>query len=296
MCGINERNLSLNGETFAIMKDQFDKILNSTIGNMEMKGTDEAVITLKLVVGLEKSSVNIGGTIKDVTKPTFKHDISSVMQVKNKVSGQTNDDYALVWDDSENKYVLRKIDNGQMSFDDLDSKRYPVYDAEYREVKEIEDQRGLPEGATANEGDDQGEDTPNENEAVSGDLLENGEDDSDEGDTSTPYGWLKQFAGESMYVVEADGNYTVRDENNRVILSSAASLDSPFYCSAEKLAEHLDHDLICVTGVNDDDGGGYEEYVKITCADCGYALFVLTRTGRADDEEDGYEYEAPEEE
>jgi len=36
MCSTNERNLSLNGDTFAILKEQFDKILNRTVGNMEM--------------------------------------------------------------------------------------------------------------------------------------------------------------------------------------------------------------------------------------------------------------------
>ena len=36
MCSANERNLSLNGDTFDILKEQFDKILNRTIGNMEM--------------------------------------------------------------------------------------------------------------------------------------------------------------------------------------------------------------------------------------------------------------------
>lgn len=304
MCNTNERKLSLDGNTFAILKEQFDKILNRTVGNMEMKGADVAVITLKLNVSLEKSSVSVGDYIKEVTKPTFKHDISSVMQVKDKVSGQTTDDYALVWDENERKYVLRKIENGQMSFDDFNANGYPIYNADYHEVPETEEGTiGLPE---ATESDDAADDEDTSDEAddavsdASGEFSGGSVDPAH--DPTTPFGWLRQFIGETMNVTEAMGNYTVRTQSNKVVLSSATGSENPFYCPAEKLSPHVGHAVVCV-------GYGGEEIVNISieCEDCNVVLFdinapgtataVISGTLNADEREgDGYEYDKPEEE
>lgn len=301
MCSTNERNLSLNGDTFAILKEQFDKILNRTVGNMEMKGADDAVITLKLSVSLEKSSVSVGDDIKEVTKPTFKHDISSVMQVKDKVSGQTTDDYALVWDDGEGKYVLRKIENGQMSFDDFDSNGNPIYEAEYREVPALEEgTMEFPEAAES-EDDVEDEDTSCDGENVTSDAVSECDtaSDADEDDISTPYGWMKQFIGTEMHVSEAMGNYTVRTVNNKVVLSSATDPANVFYCASDKLSGHVGHALKCELGYTGGDDAPLS--IKIVCSECGEEVFRLYRDGGSHEEDtseepNGYEYDEPEEE
>ena len=95
----NDMSLSLKSDTFSALKEDFDSILARTIGNMEMKGAEEATVTLKLGISLEKSSVNGPNGLQDITKPSFKHDISSVMQVKDKKSGALTGDYELVWDE-----------------------------------------------------------------------------------------------------------------------------------------------------------------------------------------------------
>lgn len=301
MCSTNERNLSLNGDTFAILKEQFDKILNRTVGNMEMKGADDAVITVKLNVSLEKSSVTVGDDIKEVTKPTFKHDISSVMQVKDKVSGQTTNDYALVWDDNEGKYILRNIENGQMSFDDFDSDGNPIYEADYHEVPALEEgTRGLPEAAESDE-ETSDEDTLDEAESAAPDASDEFDagSDTDEDDISTPYGWLKQFVGTEMCVTEAMGNYTVRTDDNKVVLSSATDPNNVFYCAAEKLADHVNCGLNCEIGNTGEDDA--PQSIKIVCSECGEEVFRLYRDGESHEEEEndepnGYEYDQPEEE
>lgn len=313
MCNYNEKNLSLDGDTFAILKEQFDRILNRTVGNMEMKGADDAVITLKLSVSLEKSSVTVGDDIKEVTKPTFKHDISSVMQVKDKVSGQTSDDYALVWDEHENKYVLRKIENGQMTFDDFDENGAPIYDADYQEVPSLpEGQKQLTGGYESDDAED-GADAPDDGEDNAPDAASEFGDGSDaEDDESTPYGWLKQFAGTKMRVTEAMDNYTVRTEDNKVVLSSATKPDNVFFCDKTKLENFIGCELDCQL---EEDGDG-NTFVQIWCPDRGEEVFRLYPDGcnvepsdeekaemlneaadAADtlDGEDNYPYEQPEE-
>lgn len=296
--------LSLNGDTFQTLKDDFDTILARTIGNMTMKGADEATITLKLSVSLEKSSVGTVSGIQDVTKPSFKHDISSVMQVKDKMTGQFKGEYGMIWDEDEECWVLRKIDNGQMNLFDDEGQ---IIDADYREVP------GLPEAPKALPESEQ------DGDAGDGDDSEPPQNNAD-----TPFGWLCQFIGEDLHITEAMGNYTVRTDSNKVVLSSATSPDSPFYCSAEKLAPHVGHQVVCA-------GYGQDHIVNVSieCEDCSQVLYDLdapettekdeapltdeeiaqamdaaadivgdaeeTEKDPADGDEGGYDYDAPQE-
>ena len=308
--------LSLNGDTFQSLKNDFDTILARTIGNMTMKGADEATITLKLSVSLEKSSVGTMNGVQDVTKPTFKHDVSSVMQVKDKMTGQFKGEYGMIWDEDEERWVLRKIDNGQMNlFDDEGDGR--IIDADYTEVP------ALPESSQGGEDGEEGnypaEDAGNEPDAAEG----SGEPSKlPEDDTDTPFGWLCQFIGEDLNITESMGNYTVRTAGNKVVLSSATGQTSPFYCPAEKLAPHVGHQVVCA-------GYGQDHIVNVSieCEDCSVVLFDLdapeqteekpltdeevgeamdaaadvvesvneAEEGPAEDEETGYDYETPEE-
>lgn len=252
--------LSLNGETFTDLKKDFDAVLNRTLGNMEMKGASDAVITLKLSIATEKRSMNVGNGIQDYKKPSFKHEITSVMQIKDKATGQLGGEYAMVWDEDEECFVLRKYDNGQTSMfdeDDYETVEEPV--GQFRDLHD--DSRSLP--APAEEVDE-------------GDVVI----EAAELDTSTPFGWLSQFVGDEMVVTEAMGNYTVRTvESNKIVLSSATSPDNPFYCDAEKLAPHVGHHIECA-GYGDD----YLANIAIECTDCNTVLFDLDAP--ADDEED----------
>lgn len=239
MCVKNAMELTLKSDTFSALKEDFDSILARTIGNMQMKGAEDATITLKLSVSLENTNAVIRGENEDITRPSFKHDISSVMQVKDKKSGALTGDYQLVWDDDEGKYVMKRIDNGQMTLFDDDGNviegNAEVIDAEYREVPE------LP--------------APDEDDEL-----------------RTPFGWLKQFIGEELKITEAMGNYTARTANDKVILSSAFVEDSPFHCDAEILSAHIDHSIACV-------GYGDDEIVNVSieCEDCNEVIFGLDK-------------------
>ncbi|MBR3973045.1 MAG: hypothetical protein IKJ99_03725 [Oscillospiraceae bacterium] len=280
MANKNDLILSLNEDTFSNLKKDFDSILNRTIGNMEMKGATDATITLKLTVSLDKRSMTVGDSIQEFNRPTFKHEVNSVMQIKDKATGQLGGEYAMVWDPDEERFVLRQFTGGQTS----------MFDDDYETVEEEpwgrftdlpDDSRSLP--------------APTE------------EEEREKLDVSTPFGWLSQFIGEVMFVTEAMGNYTVRTKDNRVVLSSATSEENPFYCSAEKLASHVGHDVVCV-------GYGDDEIVSVSieCEDCNAILFEIDApatdgeepaedTAQPDAEEveseaDILDYEDPEEE
>lgn len=269
----NDKKLTLNEETFSNLKQDFDSVLNRTIGNMEMKGADEATVTLKLSIKLEKTTTYTETGALDVTRPSFKHDVSSVMQVKDKKSGQLNGEMALVFDSESGSYILRPITNGQMSFD-TDGSVYDgdgkiIVDAEVRSVDEdgnaIEGKEVLAIGVDDDykpeddlKYDDPVVETPEGEEETAGDESEEPlpftEDDEeeiagDEIDTNemSRFDWLGQYIGEKMVVTENMGNYAVRLESNgSLVLSTAVSQDSPAFVAKEKVENLVGKDLMCV--------------------------------------------------
>ena len=252
MCVPNAMELSLKGDTFTALKEDFDAILARTLKNMESKGADEATITLKLGISLEKTTDFSGEEAEEVTKPSFKHDIGSVMQVKDKKSGALTGDYQLVWDDEEGKFVMKRIGDNQMTLFDV---------AEENE----ENVEYIPAA-----------------DPVEPPMLEAADvadDDASEGDAiDTPFGWLSQFVGKDMAIGEAMGNYTVRtvaneDEESAVVLTSASTEDSVFHCDAEILKDHIGHELICVGEQNE--AGGPIVKIVVKCLQCDEDLYTL---------------------
>lgn len=114
----NGLELSLKGDAFLLLKNDFDVILERTVNNMKAKGSDEATITLKLNILLEKGTNYTDSDEIEVDKPTFTFDISSVMQVKDKKSGVLGGDYYLELDNQSKKYVMRRIGDKQKSMFD----------------------------------------------------------------------------------------------------------------------------------------------------------------------------------
>lgn len=132
MCTENAMQISLKGDTFQSLKEDFDIILDRTLGNMHMKGAEDAVISLKLSVSLVKANAMVQGNCTSITRPSFKHEISSVMQVKDKKTGALTGDYQLVWDEDEGKFVMKKIEDGQTNIFEEEGNNDGI-EAEYSE-------------------------------------------------------------------------------------------------------------------------------------------------------------------
>ena len=297
----NDLPMSLKSETFNSLCSDFDDVLRSTLRGMVETEQDTAEISVKVKISLTESSapdfsVAGGQQTREITKPKFDHTVSAVIQRKEKKTGTLAGEYELVWDADSGRYVMRPIDNGQINLFDEDGQ---IIDADYRVVvgELPEGQRELPEPAQELEGDEEDDYTTD-----SGNTLHESasEFDGASSGTDTPFGWLKQFVGMEMRVTEAMGNYTVRTLENKVVLSSATSETSLFYCPAEKLEPHVGHQVVCVGY-----GDGEIVNVSIECEDCNEVLFdldaseseadrELTAEEEADSEDDGYGYDGPE--
>ena len=139
-----------------------------------------------------------------------------------------------------------------------------VIDADYRE---------LEEGGEQGESEDAGA-----QQDVSGGHKKPGD---------SPFDYLRQFVGADMKVMGTEQEiYTIRS-NGKVILSSGFSATDRFYCSADKLAPHVGHAIVCEEWPNS---------VVIRCDECDETLFeVVAEEGEEDDSAD-YPYEEPGEE
>ena len=276
MCSEKTYPLSLNGDTFNVLKSDFDQQLRQLLTEMEKRESEEATINIKIAVSLQPDQArdfqaNGYDAMRDIVKPSFKHEVSTVMQVKSKKSGSLGGNFELVWDRELCQYVMREIDNGQVTlFDNEEKDPQPgeppalpagdgtVIDAEYREVEGGEGKEG---GKDAGDGKDASTDR--------------------QSDTMTPFEYLRQFIGAELRVLEGGGYFSVRTSENKVILSSGFNVKDRFYCSAEKLKPHVGHAITCEEWPN---------AIVIRCDECDEVLFEVDAEGDAAAD---YPYEDP---
>lgn len=245
MCQTNDLPLSLKSNTFNALCSDFDQVLRATLQGMSDTSQDAAEVNVKVKITLTPDSApdfsvkGIGQQTRAITKPKFDHTVTAVIQRKEKKTGTLSGPYELVWDQETCTFVMRPIGDGQRSlFDDEKgggSQTGPlalpggVIDAEFKEVGD-----GKPT------------------------------DDLDK--RREAFAWLKDFIDAEMKVMEAMGNYTVRDKGGKVILSSGTGADSPFYAAAETLEPHVGHSLVCVEGPSS---------IIIMCEECDSVIFRM---------------------
>ncbi len=274
MCQERDLPLSLKkGDTFNGLCTDFDQILRSTLQGMEETEQDTAVINVQVKITLTQDSapdfsVAGGQQTRAITKPRFDHSVSAVIQRKEKKTGSLAGEYELVWDRESCQYVARPIDNGQYNlFDNRPegAAQGKVVDADYTVVEELPpgERPQLPPGP---ETPPDGDMVPEED---AGDGKKNGE--TAVTTDSAPFEWMRQFAGSELRVLESMGNYTVRTEYNKIVLSSASSPDAVFFAPAEKLKAHVGHKVVCVAYGEAD----LPVNISIECEDCNEVLFSI---------------------
>lgn len=115
--------LNINSSVFDSMKNDFNSVLKKTLANMRSKQGEAAEISLKLKITLEEDNVpdiysEDGNGRRDIVKPIFNHKVSSVMQIKEEESGSMKGNYELVYDKDKDDFIMRPIDDGQVTFAD----------------------------------------------------------------------------------------------------------------------------------------------------------------------------------
>ena len=275
-----EVKIAIEEPIFDQLRADINQMLRRTIGMMTMKSTEDAVITIKLPVHIERMNIPDGGISREAPVPSFKHEISSVMQVKDKMSGQSKGEYELIFDEDGNP-MYRDINNGQTSlFNEdglvnIDEDSYAEADAKSLASPPI---KGIPETATVEEA---------EFEEVKPDAKPIPKPFKAGGDE--PFKWLMQFRNKKMHIVKGSKGYSVRTEDDKIILSTLADKENPFYVDPKKVEKHADHALICVTSP---EMGDEITAIEIWCDDCPECIFSIANPDQVEDTD--YQYDEPE--
>lgn len=144
-----EKRLDFDSDTFEEMKRDMNFVLQRLIGNMQEKGTNEGSMTLKIDVTMVKEFIpnydpDIKGETREISKPQFKHKVTSAVKINDEKSGSFNNEMELVMDADTRIFKLVPIANTQQR---------SILDADFQQqdkAEKSEDEE--PAGSNAIEG------------------------------------------------------------------------------------------------------------------------------------------------
>jgi hypothetical protein len=108
----NGNTISIENLHFTSMRTDLNAMLQKTIASMLEKNSAEAVVTLKINIGLFRSSDG-----SDIIKPAISHKVTSAITSKESIDGYVSGDYALDFDEEQERYTMRELppEGGQMT-------------------------------------------------------------------------------------------------------------------------------------------------------------------------------------
>ena len=113
-----DKRLDFDSDTFEDMKQDMNFVLQRLLGNMQEKGTNEGSMTIKIDVTLIKEFIpnydpDIKGESREISKPQFKHKVTSAVKINDEKSGSFNNEMEMVMDEETGVFKLVSIANTQ---------------------------------------------------------------------------------------------------------------------------------------------------------------------------------------
>ena len=136
--------LDLDSDTLGNAKRDVNFVLQKLIGNMVEKGSTNGSLTLKIDVNFTQEYIpnydpKVEGESRKINKPSFKHKVTSTVQIKDEKAGSMDTEMELAFDEDSGEYVLQPVANtAQKSiFDsDFEDNLKPEEGSEEEESKE----------------------------------------------------------------------------------------------------------------------------------------------------------------
>ena len=120
------KELNFDSDTFENIKRDMNFVLQRLLGNMQEKGSTDGTMTVKIDVSLVREWVpnynpEIEAETRMVSKPKFKHKVTSQVQIKDEKSGNLDTEMELFMNEETGEYEMRPVaDTTQRSFFDAD--------------------------------------------------------------------------------------------------------------------------------------------------------------------------------
>ena len=113
-----DKRLDFDSDTFEDMKHDMNFVLQRLLGNMIEKQSNEGSMTIKIDVTMVKEFIpnydpNIKGESREISKPQFKHKVTSAVKITDEKGGNLNNEMEMVIDEETGCYVLQPIANTQ---------------------------------------------------------------------------------------------------------------------------------------------------------------------------------------
>lgn len=122
----NWEEITMDSETFAQVRENFDMLLQRLFQKMQQNNSDEGNISLKVDVNMIDDYIpGEDGATRRISKPVLKHKITTTVPVKDSMDGKKDAGMELVYDEELKRYVLKYVSvGGQRS----------IFDDDYQEV------------------------------------------------------------------------------------------------------------------------------------------------------------------
>ena len=110
------KHLNFESDTFSDMKRDMNFVLQRLLGNMQEKGATEGSMTLKVDISLMNEYIpnydpEVEGESRKISKPKFKHKVTSAVQIKDEKSGNLDTEMELTFDEESGEYVMQPVAN-----------------------------------------------------------------------------------------------------------------------------------------------------------------------------------------
>ena len=118
--------LDFDSDTLGNVKRDMNFVLQRLIGNMMEKGSTNGSLTLKIDVSFTQEYIpnydpKVEGKSRKINKPSFKHKVTSTVQITDKKDGNMDTEMELAFDEDSGEYVLQPVANtAQKSIFDSD--------------------------------------------------------------------------------------------------------------------------------------------------------------------------------
>jgi hypothetical protein len=162
-----EKKLDFDSDTFEDMKTDMNFVLQRLIGTMMEKGSTEGSMSIKVDVLMVKEYIpnydpSIAGESREVSKPQFKHKVTSAVKISDEKSGNLNNEMEVTMDEDTGEYVLCPIANTtQRSIFDSDFQKNVVKEDE-ENIIDVEARPLLPGPQDEENGEKDKEETKEE--------------------------------------------------------------------------------------------------------------------------------------
>lgn len=173
--------ITMESDSLSALRNDIDGMISRTLKTMHMTQNSEATVTAKIKITLNNEMVPSPDGPRKIVRPVFEHEVQSVVQAKDKMSGTMNGEYELVYDAEKDEWYMKSTRSQISMFDEQSADESAVQVSGYIEKAVLAVQEGSEK---------ESEET---DEGNVGDDENNGYEPDDDPDYDTPDEYTPDF-------------------------------------------------------------------------------------------------------